>query len=574
MIETIAEYTAGLGLDAAKNHISGGLDEKKLRDTLTSYIEGQQKYNDICTMAEEIDFQELVEYISNNLIETTSTRIFSPNRKKRRQARQEIIDAAVSHSKANTPESRRRVGKTIAICLDIIHEFYQKQFTIKDYILTSEIVNAVSEEVQTSTNTTVAAVNAAKDEILAKISNDGTLFSLDKVVELAEGGNVGTVGSGIRKVLDHISVSHPYYPYFGYDYQDGKMVSKPLSEQAKTLYPPKVVLTGAVRFGDRYYNDANGNPLDYAYRHQTPIIMEVQKAVKLLGSKPDPRQDEVTGLVGQTVVAEPPQFPPAFPCSIKVREQTFFDYVLLRTQEIEDDGTYIIGNKEQDGALYFEVKIKPGTPSKPDFKITMTQGNNKEHLKYLQFMSALSKEKYLHIFVLSVGKDLIAGCINEIDLKTGFSDIDKEIDFLKRVCAIEDYFNVTLTPEGKISQKEYDAVLKISDLIRNDNVKGTWSEVTFTGVLDHAFREKLISMDEVFYGFSYVGVSHVRLFGAEFEFRFMRVFNCARIADYEKLKRKVEILDDGDEIKITFRAGDDTGIIDTLKIPEHYESAI
>lgn len=570
MMGAVTEYAVGLGLDAAKNHISGKLEEKKLHDALTSYIEHQRKYNEMSAIAEEIDFQGLVEYIRNNFLEVVSTRIFSPSRKERGKARQEIIDAAVSCLKADSPESRRRVGKAIAICLDIIRKFYKKQLSLKDYLIASDIVDAVSEELETSTNTIVAAVDATEKKLLAKLDEGGSLFSLDKAAKLAESGNIDTVGNGIKKVLDHISISHPYYPDFGYDYRGGKVVSKPLTTRAEKLYPSRITLTGAVRFGEKYYNDANGDPLDYAYRHQIPAIMEVTKAVKLLGSKLDPRQDEVAGLIGQTVVAEPPQFPPAFPCSIKVGEQTFFDYVLLRTQEIKDDGTYIVGNKEQGGALYFEVKFKLFEQSKPDFRFTMTQGSNREHLKYLRFMSALSKEKDLHIFGLSVGEDFIAGYINDLDLETGFSSIDEEIDFLERICAIEDYFNVTLTPDGEIDQNEYDTVVGISDLVRSDEVKGTWSEVTLTGKIDHNFREKLISMGEETYGFSFIGVTHVQLFGAEFDFRFMRSYKCAQIVDYEKLRRKVEVLDDGDEIKITFRSGDDKEIVDTLKIPEHY----
>ena len=64
------------------------------------------------------------------------------------------------------------------------------------------------------------------------------------------------------------------------------------------------------------------------------------------------------------------------------------------------------------------------------------------------------------------------------------------------------------------------------------------------------FRDELISMDKELYMFSYVGISHVELFGAEFEFRFMRTFKCARMVDFEKVKRKAEVLDDGDDIKI------------------------
>ena len=573
-ITTAAEYVAGLGFDVAKECGQGKLDEKKLRSELTSYIERQRKYNEMCSLAEEIDFQGLVEYIQNNLLEQAGVRIFDPNRKKRGQARQEIIDSAVAHSKASTSEAKKRVATCISICLDIIHGFYaEHHLAVRDYLLAEMVVDTVAEEVHEAQASTVSAVEDARDQILAKIDSNGFLFSIDRAVALAEAGSFDSIGSGIKKMLDHISLEHPYYPHFGYDYRNGMILSKPLTAEAKQLYPAKYVLTGAVRFGDQYYNDPNGDPLDYAYRHQLPITMEVSKATKLLGEKPDPRQDEVAVLEGNTVVATPPEFPPAFPCAIKVRDKTFFEYVLLRTQEILDDGTYVIGNQEQGGSFYFEVRINPQIPSKPDFKINMSNATNEELLNYVRFISTLSKEKDLHIYVLALGEDIIAGYINDMNYRTGFGSVEEEIDFLERICAIENYFGVTLAPRGEISNKEYEAVLHISDLIRNDEVKGTWSEATFTGIMSQHFREELVSMDKELYMFSYVGISHVDLFGAEFEFRFMRTFNCARMVDFEKVKRKAEVLDDGDDIKITFRAGDDKGTIDTLKIPDNIERA-
>lgn len=571
-ITTAAEYVAGLGLDAAKEHVHDKLDEKKLHTELIKYIERQRKYNEMCTMAEEIDFQGLVEYIQNNLLKQAGVRIFDPNSKKRGQAREKIVDAAIAYSKAATKESKYRVGTCISICLDIIRGFYEEhRLSVKDYLLADRIVDTVAEEVHEAQTATVAAVDSAKEQILAKLDNTGSLFSFDKALALAETGKVDTIGSGIKKLLDHITIEHPYYPHFGYDYRNGMILSKPLTAEAKKLYPPRFVLTGAVRFGDHYYNDPNGDPLDYAYRHQLPFTMEVSKAIKLLGEKPDPRQDEVVVLEGSTVIATPPEFPPAFPCAIKVGNKTFFDYVLLRTQEILDDGTYVIGNIEQGGCFYFEVRINPQNPSKPDFKINISNATNKELLNYAQFMSTLSREKDLHIYVLEFGEDIIAGYINDMGYKTGFASVEEEIDFLERVCTIENYFGVVLSPRGEISNEEYEAVLHISDLIRNDEVRRTWSKATFTGILSQLFRDELITMDKEVHMFSYVGISHVELFGAEFEFRFMRTFKCARIVDFEKIKRKAEVLDDGDDIKITFMAGDDKEAIDTLKIPEKIE---
>lgn len=238
---------------------------------------------------------------------------------------------------------------------------------------------------------------------------------------------VDTIEESIKKVLDHISLEHPYSPDFGYDYVNGALRSTPLTPEARRLYPPSVVLTGAVKIGDQYLNNPNINPINYAYRHQLTIMMEVSKAKKLLGEREDPIQSEVAGLVGSTLVATPPEFPPAFPCSIKVDDQTFFEYVLLRTQEIRDDGVYVIGNKEQGGPFYFEIRINPDNPSKPDFKLNMNHANNHELLNYVQFMNTLSRKKALHIYALALGEDFIAGYINDINYKTACSCINLRI---------------------------------------------------------------------------------------------------------------------------------------------------
>ena len=92
--------------------------------------------------------------------------------------------------------------------------------------------------------------------------------------------------------------------------------------------------------------------------------------------------------------------------------------------------------------------------------------------------------------------------------------------------------------------------------------------MTFTGIVDQHFREELMTMDSEFHMLSYVCTGKIELFGASFEFRFMRSFKCAYIVDYEKVKKKVEILDDGDSIKLTFRAGEDSSVIDTLNVPD------
>lgn len=563
----VKEYLAELALDVGKNWFQEKIDEYKLKSALLNYIERQEKYNEVCTFTEEIDFQGLLEYIDQNLLDAVSTRIFALEKKDRERARDSIINAAIAYSKANTGQGKSRVTKCMSDCLDIIRGFYASGISRKEYVLASEMVDAVSESTQQiieeRTQAIVSKIEGLEDSLV-----NGSLFSMDKAIQLAETGDLSALQSGLKKMFDHISLEHPLSPYFGYTYVDGELRSKALTKDAKELFPPRYIFTGAIRFGDTYYNDPEGNPMDYAYRHQIPITMEVSKAVKYLGDKPDPAPSEVDRLQGNVLLAIPPKFPPAFPCSIKVGDIVFFDYILLRTQEILDDGIYIINNKEQDIYIHFEISINPKLPSKPDFKISISHPNNREMLNYVRFMKALSEEKDLHIFVLEARQDIIAGYINDMEYRTGFESVDEEIDFLERICDIEDYFNVKLCPEGKISQEEYQSVLHISDLVRKDEVYTTWNEITFSGTLNQNFREGLMAMDAKLYMFSYVGTGIVELFGTSFEFEFMRTLKCAYIVDCEKIKKKAEILDNGDSIRITFKAAEDNSAIDTLHIPE------
>ena len=72
----VGDYIAGIGLDAAKQHMESKMDEHKLKCALKKYIESERKYKDICTMAEECDFQGLVEYITQELLDDVEKKIF------------------------------------------------------------------------------------------------------------------------------------------------------------------------------------------------------------------------------------------------------------------------------------------------------------------------------------------------------------------------------------------------------------------------------------------------------------------------------------------------------------------
>nr|WP_288977228.1 hypothetical protein [uncultured Blautia sp.] len=106
---------------------------------------------------------------------------------------------------------------------------------------------------------------------------------------------------------------------------------------------------------------------------------------------------------------------------------------------------------------------------------------------------------------------------------------------------------------------------------QEDEVKSTWSEVSFTGNLDLHFKEKLEVLDTPISMLSYVATNSVNLFGASFEFQIMRTFKCAKMQDAERIKKIVELSQEGEPIKITFKPENDNSYFDTLKIPKEME---
>lgn len=140
-------------------------------------------------------------------------------------------------------------------------------------------MDAVSRSTQQIAEEKTQVIVSKIEDVGNSIVN-GSLFSMDKAIQLAETGNFSAIESGLKKMFDHISLEHPMSPDFGFTYVDGKMRSKALTKDAKELFPPRYVFTGAIRFGDTYYDNPDGDPIDYAYRHQCPITMEVSKAVK------------------------------------------------------------------------------------------------------------------------------------------------------------------------------------------------------------------------------------------------------------------------------------------------------
>ena len=122
----IKEYFVELGLNVVKDRAISIKEKQDLRFRLEKFIERKMKENYNCSMAEEIDFGGLVEYINGNFTEDVHKRLFG-NLSERKAANTSIMRNAAIYSQSKTHLSERRAKKLISEALDILRKFYRKK---------------------------------------------------------------------------------------------------------------------------------------------------------------------------------------------------------------------------------------------------------------------------------------------------------------------------------------------------------------------------------------------------------------------------------------------------------------
>ena len=75
--------------------------------------------------------------------------------------------------------------------------------------------------------------------------------------------------------------------------------------------------------------------------------------------------------------------------------------------------------------------------------------------------------------------------------------------------------------------------------------------------LSQELRNSICDLEDRAYGFAYNMVEEANLFDQHLHFRIIRKIDCLRFEDLEKIKAKIDVLDDGDILKIAFISGTD-----------------
>lgn len=560
----VVDYIVELGLDHFKDKILQEREDKIIRERLKKFLEGQSRINDLSSLEEEIDFEGLADYIRRDLIDDVQLYLFG-NWRERDRAKTSILNKAVTYSQAHTSVSRRRAIEFTETAIELLRYYYRSVISRDLKLIATEIEDTVEDSVERlsakQTEELKSFVAEQAEQVVRELTDvfdRNNSLSIDRGSQLIQMGNIEQVEIDFQNYLKSISGIHSLSPYYGFGYNGNrqKLYSRPFTQEALEKYPPRISCTGTAQMDGRYIERLDWSTIDYANRHQLPIILNVVTAKKFLGDFVDPVQYEAEDLVGENFTIPPTPFPPAIPCSISLDDEVMFEYVLFRTEEILDDGTIIISNSEQ-LKIPYRIKLMANLSTKETtYSVCTETPNNREMLQYLKFLKRASLGAEIKVKVLSGGEDFAKGKTGKLDYETGFDTIDNEIDFVEKIVAIEQYFGDSIHIPEEINQNYYYTVSYLAALIRGEESTGGWSKLEFDLTLTEDLKQKIAESDNLKFTLSYVGSISVTLFDKAYELSAIRVFESVVYQNIERLKQKAAVLDVDDTIKLTFLPGD------------------
>lgn len=582
VMESILGHIVDLGYEAADKTVKDKYDESRLKEILTEFITSQKTYFGLDSLDTEIDYRGLFEYIKHSFIDEVSERIYDTDSKKRGKARQNIIDQAIEFSSATTEEAKASIKKLIGSCLDMYRQFYRKQLPRSVSVIAGDVTDSINSHTDAAVSDIKNELKSIKTSVAAIGGTERYLLGQTKIE--ARDGKLDTISERLSEQLDIASTAHPLKPYYAFVYnnQTRRLESVPTSEEAVRKYPTSYKVTGTINLSKLGLDAKNINILsnpkalgDYMFRHQVPIEMDVKEIRKYLGDVLAPDQPDLSQ-GNSTMTAEPAEFPEAVPCSIKVDGEVFFDYVLIRIQEILDDGTFVIGNKEQceQGGFPYHVDInvlplpEDSSVGVSRFNVTIKNAKNKEYLKYLRFMKAASNGGVVSVHILSADQDFIAGKIGDVKYSGGTEILDGEMNLVERVCRIEDYTHKEIEIPHDIADEDYTALYYLSELLDHKQCSGKWNEWSVRVIITPKVKAAFQSFDNTTNTFAEVIPGTFDIFGEQVTVDIMRTMREARIADYDRTLEKIRIGDDGDVVLLRMIPGNDNTYVDTMDIPE------
>ena len=547
----LVDHLADAGIQAFVNTCNESIDEEKLRKSLMQYIQNNRRFSDLTSLESNFDFSGLQDYIQLDFFEEVANASFGVDPAIRRNARSESIRKAITYAKPENEEAERVVKKYILGCLDIIRDYYRQRIDRKLWVLAADVVDSINQH-----------SDGICEHILSEmkgLSLNSNPISADNCANYVKNGKVSELSAMIDNAAYSMSKEHPLAPQYGYGFNNNRIVSIPLTDDAMQKYPPMFKISGEVLL--------NGQPVqpsedifNYADRHQSVVTMHVVKSMKMLGDEEDPIQYEAEELIGKTVIRKPTPFPPKRPCAIRIDGNTVIPYIELRTQEILDNNRYIISNKDQKYSRLFVQFTTEPNQKEVIFQIDFgckAKGDKirvKDLLERETFRKSVLTSKLIEVLDLSEeGKVLLRTASDAVwDDPANLNLLNEDINFLSRIYAIEQYLGHEFTNLFDMDLAGISNIIIVSDILRKREITEFQFRAQYPITVIKEFQSAIAHYANEPHTFKVPMKPTFKILGVDVQLPVVWTFHNVIWENFEQVRQKIINSNEGDKVMVTF----------------------
>lgn len=407
-----------------------------------------------------------------------------------------------------------------------------------------------------------------REEITQKGDNNFALINStisvstagDELQKLFQEGKLVEASSLFQRMMRSVSAQHPAYPHWRYDMrlEDGQTILShvPNYPEAIERYP----LKGNIKFQvpSKYIGINNVKELlQNAYGKQEEIELDVLSLKAWIGEHLI--EDLVSSNVGQVkALLKPPPFPKPQPMKLYFKENHFsIDYLEIGVSRIEGQ-VITVDNKKQLNAKIYITIIFNLENNRSKFTMTineMFKTDVEAHLLFNQFFLEASEGKQFALKMLREGNDLFVSQQWTFDEQLP-DNLDKYVKLLSELYDMQKEYEVSFSLNEDMDGADLEKLflLKLS-------AEGKARTGKYTGykmVMDKKDSiQRILEIDkENPEGNNLSLHTHdktISFLGAVITFKdYIVEFNNAKLADHDKLKKKLELMEDGESISIEF----------------------
>lgn len=545
MIAEIKDLILGMVFDLGKDKLIKKYGEMKLRKMISDYL-------DRCfpIISDDIDFEGVISFLRSSSFQNLLMERIDGDAWQRSRARESIRIQAISYSHAEKDNSKKQVGKLIADISDIIQNFFVSQLGHGDHILAARVEDTILTDADEK--------HKEQMELLKSIDKKQS-SSMEQYTELLRNGQIQEAEKILNMFVSAGDSIHPLRNYYKYGTVtlngENRLFSIPLSEKALELYPPHVIVNGEATVDGKHLS--GDKMMKYSYDHQMPICIRIADATAYLGDIRDPSQLMAERYVGKEYYLVPPSLSGVFDCKIMVGEQEFYPNIQMQIVEKKENDDLVFSNRNQDDPdVVFEFEYSKGILK--DHQFYIRESNAKRALLFDRFLKAASAPVEISVIDKSKEQVMISWIPKAFTPDAEFGTIDDEIDLLERIVCVEEYYHKQFN-YSEISQQEFNYLCYLSEMIRNEQYAGTWKSHSDEIRVSDKLRSFFENTNGE-YGFIYgVGEVEDKLFGELISFKFLRIMNHAKMVNFEKKKRQIELADNGETMKLSYVPVDDPG---------------